>query len=138
MTKRRQHKAAFKARVALEGLKNEQTVTELASRFGVHPTMIHQWKEALLEGASGGFERGAASKAIEADAETVKTLHAKIGQLTVAKDFLEQGLHQLSGGGARRWSGPIIGACRWRGNAVCCRSAGRAITTGRWARAPGI
>ena len=58
MTKRRQHKAAFKARVALEGLKNEQTVTELASRFGVHPTMIHQWKEALLEGASGVFERG--------------------------------------------------------------------------------
>ena len=99
MTKRRQHKAAFKARVALEGLKNEQTVTELASRFGVHPTMIHQWKEALLEGASGGFERGAASKAIEADAET---LHAKIGQLTVEKDVLEQGLHQLPGGSARR------------------------------------
>jgi|TARA_B100001964_G_C14175284_1_gene573525 transposase len=102
MTKRRQHNSAFKARVALEALKGEQTVADLASRFGVHPTMIQQWKKALLEGASGVFERGAASKAVEVDAETVKTLHAKIGELTVEKDFLEQGLHRLPGGSARR------------------------------------
>ncbi len=50
----------FKAHVALEALKGEQTVAELASRFGVHPTMIHQWKRALLDGASDVFERGRA------------------------------------------------------------------------------
>ena len=44
--------------MALEALKGEQTVSELASRFGVHPTMIHTWKKALLDGASGVFERG--------------------------------------------------------------------------------
>ena len=52
MTKRKQHKPEFKARVALEAMKGEQTVGELASRFGVHLTMIHQWKKALVEGAA--------------------------------------------------------------------------------------
>ena len=58
MSKRKQHHPEFKAKVALEALKGEETISELASRFGVHPTMIHQWKRALLEGASGVFERG--------------------------------------------------------------------------------
>ena len=50
MSKRKQHHPEFKAKVALEALKGEETVSELASRFGVHPTMIHQWKRALLKG----------------------------------------------------------------------------------------
>jgi len=54
MSKRKQHHPEFKAKVALEALKGEETV----SRFGVHPTMIHQWKHALLAGASDVFERG--------------------------------------------------------------------------------
>jgi transposase len=58
MPKRKQHHLEFKAKVALKALKGEKTVSELARRFGVHPTMIHQWKRALLEGASGVFERG--------------------------------------------------------------------------------
>jgi transposase len=93
MAKRKQHKPEFKAKVALEALKGEQTVSELASRFEVHPTMIHQWKKALMEGASGIFERGTAKSEQEAvDAAQVEKLHAKIGELTVANDFLSHKL----------------------------------------------
>ena len=97
MSMRKQHKPDFKARVALEALKGEQTVTELASRFGVHPTMIHQWKRALLDGASDIFERGGRTKTPEVSEETVKELHAKIGELAVANDFLSRKLNPWTG-----------------------------------------
>ncbi len=57
MKKRRNHDAGFKARVALEAVKGERTVSELSAEYGVHPTMIHQWKKALLDGAGDIFER---------------------------------------------------------------------------------
>lgn len=62
MSKRKHHAPEFEAKVALEALKGEDTAAELASWFGVHPTMIHQWKRALLESASGVFERGGRNK----------------------------------------------------------------------------
>lgn len=62
MSKRKQHSPEFKAKVALEALNGEETVSELASRLAVHPTMIHQWKRALLEGASQVFARGGKRK----------------------------------------------------------------------------
>ena len=85
MSKRRNHDAGFKARVALEAVKGERTVSELAADYGVHPTMIHQWKKALLQGAADIFKRGGRRKA-EVDEETVRSLHAKIGELAVAND----------------------------------------------------
>ena len=96
MPKRKRHAPEFKAKVALEAPKGEETAAELASRFGVHPTMIHQWKRALLDGASGVFERGGRKKP-EIDEEQVKELHAKIGELAVANSFLERKLKPWGG-----------------------------------------
>ncbi|GAA6164001.1 hypothetical protein NBRC116590_17050 [Pelagimonas sp. KU-00592-HH] len=87
MSKRKQHSPEFKVKVALKALKSEQRVSELASRFGVHPTMIHSWKKAQLEGASGVFERGG-KKVPEIDEEQVKELQA----MAMANDFLSRKL----------------------------------------------
>ena len=71
-----------------------------AARFEGHPTPIHRWKKALLEGASGVSGKGAASKMHEIDAETVRDLHAKIGEFAVANDP-PWGLRSPRGGGPR-------------------------------------
>ena len=97
MSQRRNHDAAFKARIALEALKGERTVSELAVAYEVHLTMIHQWKTALLDGAAGIFERGGKAAPAEIDEDTVRDLHAKIGELAVANDFLSRKLKPWAG-----------------------------------------
>jgi transposase-like protein len=75
--------------VALAAVKGEQTITELSQRFDVHPNQITQWKNQMLEQLPTVFEQGGASKEPAVD---VKTLHAKIGELTLENDFLEKAL----------------------------------------------
>ena len=87
---RRNHTGSFKAKVALAALKGEKTLLELAQQFDVHANQITQWKSQLLEGAAGVF--GEAKPAPTAASLDVKTLHAKIGQLTLENDFLEGAL----------------------------------------------
>jgi transposase len=84
---RKRYSAEFKAKVALEALKGESTVQELASRFGVHPNMIAQWKRQAVEGMADTF-RDKPGRSGSLSEEQVKELHAKIGQLTVERDFL--------------------------------------------------
>jgi transposase len=87
---RRNHTAAFKAKVALAAIKGEKTLLELAQQFDIHANQITQWKGQLLEGAAGVFGEAKAESA--ATAVDLKTLHAKIGQLTLENDFLEGAL----------------------------------------------
>jgi len=88
---RRNHTAVFKAKVALAAIKGEKTLSELAEQFDVHANQIAQWKSQLLEGASGVF--GGEAKAETATVTVdLKALHAKIGELTLEKDFLEGAL----------------------------------------------
>lgn len=88
--KRRNHSPQFKTKVAVEALKEEQTIAELARRFDVHPNQVSAWKRQLLDGAADVFESG--PKRDEEAQEVIKDLHAKIGELTMEKDFLSRGL----------------------------------------------
>ena len=85
---RRNHTAAFKSKVALAAIRGEQTLGELAQQFDVHANQIKQWRDQLLAGAGDIFERDKKPPSSEPVVD-VKTLHAKIVELTLDNDFLE-------------------------------------------------
>jgi transposase len=88
---RRNHTPAFKARVALAAITGDKTLADLAQQFDVHPNQITQWKAQLLGGAAGVFGSTAGTGPATA-AVDLKSLHAKIGELTLENDFLEGAL----------------------------------------------
>ena len=92
MTKRtrRNHSPAFKAKVALAALKGEKTLADLAQQFDVHLNQITQWRSQLLDGAAGVFDHGKTESAVPVI--DLKSLHAKIGELTLENDFLSGAL----------------------------------------------
>jgi transposase-like protein len=86
---RRNHSAAFKAKVALAAIKGDRTLAQLADQFDVHPNQITTWKAQLESGAADVFGSGSTQATPAVD---VKALHAKIGELTLENDFLEGAL----------------------------------------------
>jgi transposase-like protein len=91
MTTRRRFTADFKARVALEALRGDRTVQEIAAKHKVHPNQVSTWKRQAIDGLGEVFSNGVDRARSSHEAE-VKELHAKIGELTVVNDFLAKGL----------------------------------------------
>jgi transposase-like protein len=91
MTTRRRFTAAFKARVALEALRGDKTIQEIATKHKVHPNQVSTWKRRAVDGLGEVFSNGADGTRRDHEAE-VRELHAKIGELMVERDFLAGGL----------------------------------------------
>lgn len=88
---RRNHSPAFKAKVALEALREQETVAEIARRYGLHANVVANWKRQLAENVQRVFETGGDPDGAERESELLK----KIGELTVERDFLARGLGRL-------------------------------------------
>ena len=88
---RRNHSPTFKAKVALEALREQESVAELARRYGLHANVVANWKRQLAENVQRVFEAGGDHDGAEREAELLK----KIGELTVERDFLARGLGRL-------------------------------------------
>ncbi len=91
MTTRRRFTADFKARVALDALRGDKTIQEIAARHKVHPNQVSTWKRQAMDGLGAVFSNGADRADRDHESE-VRDLHAKIGELTVERDFLAKGL----------------------------------------------
>jgi transposase len=90
MAKRRSFTDQFKAKVALEVLRGDKTIQEIAAKHQVHPNQVSAWKRQAVDGMADVFSRG--GKASGPSEAEIKELHAKIGRLAVENDFLSQGL----------------------------------------------
>jgi transposase len=93
--KRQNHSPAYKAKVAVAAFKGDRTLAELSEQFDVHPNQIQDWRKRLLDNADTVFGKGQLMR--EESDEKVRDLHAKIGQLTMERDFLEHGLERIHG-----------------------------------------
>ena len=103
MTKRKNHSAEFKARVALDAIRGEMTLAELSKKYGVHSGQISTWKRAALDNMTSAFQRRGRDPEPEVSAAEVEKLHSKIGQLVVERDFLAYASRQFLGTRGKKW-----------------------------------
>ena len=95
MAQRRHFGAAFKAKVAIEAIKGQKTVNEIASAYEVHPTQVVQWKKEALEVLPTAMADGRTKQVRDATPVDYEQLHSKIGQQAIEIDFLKKKLRQL-------------------------------------------
>jgi len=134
---RRQHRAEFKAKMALEAIRGERTINELAAEYGVHPVQITQWKKVLLDEVPELFSRRRGAKSKEEEALKA-ALYQQIGQLKVELDWLKK----------KSWPSPLRQNASWLslgirgsacvGNAPCWAWPGGACITSQSATVPRI
>ena len=101
MTKRRGFTPDFKAKVALEALRGDKTIQQIATKHKLHPTQVGTWKRQAMDGLGAVFANGSDKAGADHQAE-VHDLHAKIGELTVERDFLAHGLARVPARNVRR------------------------------------
>ena len=98
---RKSYSAKFKSQMVLAALREDAPISELASKYGIHATVIHRWKKEALASMEAGFSGKLEHQQAEHGIE-LKELHAKIGQLTVERDFLAEASNRLGLGGAKK------------------------------------
>lgn len=101
MTKRKRYSADFKAKVALEAIREELTLSELSKKYDVHPHMISTWKRSAIENMAAAFSKGKETES-QSNAAEIEKLHAKIGQLVVERDFLAEASVLLGVNGGKK------------------------------------
>lgn len=94
---RRKHDASFKAKVALEAVKENLTISELSSKHSIGPTQVKEWKSELQAQAEIIFQKGTGKKPIQDNSELIAILERKIGQLTIENDYLKKNLLKFPG-----------------------------------------
>ena len=99
---RKNHPANFKAKVALAALREDAPISELASKDGVHATVIHRWKREAVVSMEAGFSGKLAKTTTDQEVQ-IHELHAKIGQLSVERDLLVDASNRLGLGGGKKW-----------------------------------
>jgi len=93
--KRRNHSNAFKAKVALAAIREDKTIAELSSQHSVHASQINAWKKQVLNNLQAIFSGNYTSLSSDHQDSKIKDLHAKIGELTVERDFLDRALNRI-------------------------------------------